>query len=852
MIVRSQARQQAGRVLVVNSDPEMARILEVNLTHANLEVVSATNGAQALQKIPQDKPDIIIFDPDLSDVESSEVFRYVREAPGDIPIILLSARGKKINKNVKTEDLTIYYINKPFYPKEVVALIQGHLLHKERRVNIDPVTGLPNRHQVNKETARLIEAKTTFAFVYITMHDFKAVNRAYGYTQGDQVIQLLADIVSEAVRLFGNPEDLVGHFVGDKFVVISTPWKARTLCRRIIADYNQRIKTLFTEEHLQVGHAALESPAEIQTRPPNLSLHAAVITNQKRTFTHHLEVIEKALEQMEFLRLSPESSCYFDLKVNGVESPLTLSRKEIANAGKEEMRAVQSTLAWLDFLTGELEKPLNQMKDNLRSLKSLQEKDLSQEQIGNLKSLQENYNRLAEVTEDMVNLTKSDGLGSGFLFDTIDVKDTFDWILEQVRTLKEQKGIKTDVELVGDIGRIIGDKKGLMQSLLYIIRHEIQSSPKKSHLHIRLAEENEESLNIKINNPDHYLSSRALNAILCGQTGTSQPEALKDELYPARVLVRSLGGKLEVTSKKGAGTTYQVTIPKKWQSWMSEVNTLQLAMDISRKETRDTIRNIQRLVASFTEPVPPAIKDAYEKLNGKVQELAVLCNRALFLADDFSSRLEIQQDRLLEQESEQMATSEAILTICRDMLRAMKVKVFFESESSQRVVRYSLAIAKELKMSDAEQQALYHAAVLKDIALAFARPETIAQMASISREVMTVLKKHLNLTWKALSGIPFYSRSCKLLLYRFERYDGTGGSFGVRGNDIPLGSRILAVADTFDLMTSARLPQCKLTPKLALEKIIAESGLRFDPHAVSTLLMLWNGKELNAVLSGVH
>jgi HD-GYP domain-containing protein (c-di-GMP phosphodiesterase class II) len=111
------------------------------------------------------------------------------------------------------------------------------------------------------------------------------------------------------------------------------------------------------------------------------------------------------------------------------------------------------------------------------------------------------------------------------------------------------------------------------------------------------------------------------------------------------------------------------------------------------------------------------------------------------------------------------------------------------------------------------------------------------------------MKKRLNLVWKALSTIPFFLPACNLLLYIYERYDGTGGSFGIKGTDIPLGSRILAVADTFDSMTSARSPQGKLAPKLAVEKIVADSGLRFDPHVVSAFLMLWKRNELNTVLS---
>ena len=849
MIVRGASAQKTGKVLIINSDPEVTRILEVNLAHANLEVISAQNGAEAVQRIDDEKSDIIILDPALPDMEYDEICRHIKELPGDIPIILIGSKSKKRNAVTKAEEIAAQYIAKPFDPKEVVALVQGYLMHKERTVNADPLTGLPNRVQVNKEIARLIEEKSTFAVIYLAMHDFKAVNRAYGYAQGDRVIQLLADIISEAVRLFGNPDDLGGHFSGDKFVVVSTPWKARTLCRRIIADYNRRVKALFTEEHLQAGHAALNSPSAGLEQAPIMSIHIAVVTNQKRTFRHHLEVTGYASEQIEYLKSSPESNCYFDFKINGIEPSLNMARRDTVQANKEELRVVHGVLAWMDFLHGELETPVNKIKDSLRSLESIKAEDLGREQWEDLQSLRENYRHLTRVMEGVANLTRPEGLQAGTLFDEVDVRNTLNWILEQVQPLAEQNGITADIKAEGDIGRILIDKRSFSQSLLYIIRNEIRSSPAESHLYIRLAEKNEENIYIEITNPDHLFPPKALNFLRNGQTDTARPATLKNELYPASILIRGLGGKLEVTSEKGSGTTYQVTIPKKWQSWMIEVNALQMAMDISRKEARDAIRNIQRLVASIVEPVPPALKEAYERLSGKVQELAVLCNRSLFLADDFNSRLEMQQDRLLQQESEQLATSEAILTICRDMIRSMQVKLLFDLESGKRVVRYALAIAKELRMSDTECQALYYAALLKDIALAFSRPGVIEKRALANSEMVASMKERLNLVWKALSTIPFFLPACNLLLHRVEKYDGTGGTFGVKGNDIPLGSRILAVADTFDVITSARSPQEKMAPKQAMEKILAESGRYFDPHVVSALMMLWKRKELDTVLN---
>jgi response regulator RpfG family c-di-GMP phosphodiesterase len=299
-----------------------------------------------------------------------------------------------------------------------------------------------------------------------------------------------------------------------------------------------------------------------------------------------------------------------------------------------------------------------------------------------------------------------------------------------------------------------------------------------------------------------------------------------------------------MNGEKSKGTTRAVSISKKWHSGLHDIDSLQLAMDINRKEARKALKNIQHITASLLESVPPELKDSFDRLAGDVQEMAVLCNRSLYLATDYNRRLELQRNLSLQQELGQMAMLEAILTICRNMTRATPVKHLFVPESVKRVAKYALVIARELKISDAEQQALYHAALLKDLALAFSRPEVIERTTSTSHEVAAALKEQLNFIWKALAAIPFFSPACHLLLYKQEKFDGNGGSFGLKGNDIPLGARILAVAEAFNTLSSDRSPRGRIAPALTISQIVAESGLSFDPHVVSALLILLNRNEL--------
>jgi HD-GYP domain-containing protein (c-di-GMP phosphodiesterase class II) len=290
-------------------------------------------------------------------------------------------------------------------------------------------------------------------------------------------------------------------------------------------------------------------------------------------------------------------------------------------------------------------------------------------------------------------------------------------------------------------------------------------------------------------------------------------------------------------------------MPKRWQSWVQEINALLFAVDSSRKEARTELENIERLVSSLVEKVPIAFHDSLDRLRSRVQELGVLCNRSLFLAEDFDSRLETQQDRLLQQENEQLATSEAILTIGEEIARAMNIGYIFDLDSAKRVSKYSLIIAKEFRLSEIDRQALRYAALLKDLGLALSPYDMVEQGVVPTIEEANGTRARFNLVWKALSMIPFLSQALVFIQYRYERYDGIGSHFSAKGADIPLGARILAIADTFESMTSGRSPRGTLAPMLAMQKIADDSGKRFDPNVVNAFTRAWRRKELDSALS---
>jgi two-component system phosphate regulon response regulator PhoB len=140
------------RVLIVDDDPDIVRLVGYNLTHSGFEVTTATTGRNALEIVRTQPPDLIILDLMLPDVDGMEVCRTLRQRPTRrIPILMLTARGDEIDRVVGFELGADDYVSKPFSPRELVLRVKSIL----RRSSGDRMDGfrvrgihvLPERRQ---------------------------------------------------------------------------------------------------------------------------------------------------------------------------------------------------------------------------------------------------------------------------------------------------------------------------------------------------------------------------------------------------------------------------------------------------------------------------------------------------------------------------------------------------------------------------------------------------------------------------------------------------------------------------------------------------------------------------------
>jgi HD-GYP domain-containing protein (c-di-GMP phosphodiesterase class II) len=172
------------------------------------------------------------------------------------------------------------------------------------------------------------------------------------------------------------------------------------------------------------------------------------------------------------------------------------------------------------------------------------------------------------------------------------------------------------------------------------------------------------------------------------------------------------------------------------------------------------------------------------------------------------------------------------------------------SGHSLRVSRYALQIAQRLGCSQEELDNLGRASRVHDIGKIGIPDAILLKPGKLTEEEMAVMQAHVLLGYEIVSRIGFMAPAAEIVLTHHERWDGDGYPQRLRGEEIPLGARIFAVADALDAITSDRPYRPAAPFAAARAEIERESGRQFDPRVVQAFLSIpediWekSGREL--------
>jgi HD-GYP domain-containing protein (c-di-GMP phosphodiesterase class II) len=157
---------------------------------------------------------------------------------------------------------------------------------------------------------------------------------------------------------------------------------------------------------------------------------------------------------------------------------------------------------------------------------------------------------------------------------------------------------------------------------------------------------------------------------------------------------------------------------------------------------------------------------------------------------------------------------------------------------SSRVSKFSLALAAELNFSSDTMETIRRASILHDLGKLVISDEILLKPGKLTEEEWVIIRKHPQIAIDILEPLKFLYLEKKIILHHHERIDGTGYPARLKGKDIPLESRIVAVADTFDSMNSNRIYREPCSKNFILEELQRVSGTQLDASLIATFLTL--------------
>lgn len=226
------------KILIAEDDVTSRLILENMLTKWGYDVVSATDGNDAWEKLQEeDAPRLVILDWMMPGIEGIEICRRIRENSKSEDqytyLTLLTAKESKENIVTGMEAGADDYVTKPFDMHELrvrvragerIVQLQSDLLEAKKKLEIqsrtDPLTGVLNRRailsQIGYELSRAKRNNTHISISMLDLDHFKNINDTFGHLAGDAVLRECIHRVESAVRAY----DSVGRFGGEEFIVV--------------------------------------------------------------------------------------------------------------------------------------------------------------------------------------------------------------------------------------------------------------------------------------------------------------------------------------------------------------------------------------------------------------------------------------------------------------------------------------------------------------------------------------------------------------------------------------------------------------------------------------------------------
>jgi diguanylate cyclase (GGDEF)-like protein len=300
-------------VMVVEDNADIADVVQDLLELEGYSVVVARSGQEALDSVREARPDLLLLDLGLPDMDGLEVCRQLRADPrwGSLSIVAFTSRAGWRNQVIGLHEGFDGYVVKPFEVEELLARVDATLRQSYRERQVNPLTFLPGNNTIEIALLERLKSRDDFDTCYLDIDGFKAYNDRYGFAAGDDVILRLAALIRTTLDEVGS-RGFHGHVGGDDFVVLLDPGEGERVCAGVLAGFGAITADVYTADDLARGAVEAADRSGALRMVPTMTLSIAIVPQRGGRFSHIGEISLAAAEVKMHIKQRGRGGCMTD------------------------------------------------------------------------------------------------------------------------------------------------------------------------------------------------------------------------------------------------------------------------------------------------------------------------------------------------------------------------------------------------------------------------------------------------------------------------------------------------------------------------------------------------------------
>lgn len=779
----------ADWIIVVDDDISNLKTAGKILSSHNMRVTAINSGQSLLDYVRTNgAPDIILLDikmPVMNGFITLEKYRDLEKELGfsKVPVIFLTADDDSTSEKKGFDMGVSDYIRKPFDPDILVRRVEniinthGQMAKFEEEATIDKLTGFLNKSAVNDRISRQCTQEKG-CLIVIDLDSFKLVNDIYGHETGDEVLITFAQIMRDNMKGGGT----FGRIGGDEFLIFSNNIRDE----EALKTYSERINA----EMLGAAHRIM---GETMGIPIGASVGAVMVPEAGRDFAELFHIADRVLYHVKNngkhgYRLYIRED---DLREDDVPGDMDirtlthiLEERSVPQSamwmGREAFGNIyRYMIRYMDRYRGTAYKLLFTVRFFNTQLPAAERMEI----IEHFRELLQNSLRNSDVMMQI-------GENHFFLLLPEITEYNVDRVIDRIRKSWSAGDYGRLVELMVESGSVDADL------------HENQYNDEKQSDWVVVVDDDPANLTIV----GSVLSKNNIR-VTALKSGQALLDFMKDndpDLILLDIKMPEMNGfeTLGLLREQGGGA-FRTPVIYLTADEDEETETRGLALG-----AMDFIRK-------------PIVPDSLILRVKHTLELVLLQNH---LTQEVERKTEENENLTLD--------------IVRALAEAIDAKDTYTNGHSGRVAEYSREIARRFGYSEQKLDEIYMMGLLHDVGKIGVPDAVINKPAKLTDAEFELIRTHPVKGAKILENIKDMPKLADGARWHHERYGGGGYPDGLKGDEIPEEARIIAVADSYDAMTSRRSYREPLPQGFVRNEILQGSGTQFDPRFADIMLSM--------------